>query len=269
MKKIFQQIKLFLSDKIAELEYLKTHVENSLDQAPEGSLILSKSNGSTQYFHRTKPDQKKGMYIEKKNQTLILALAQKDYDQRILKEATKELYQLQMMAKYIPSTFLSDIYSDLSDRRKELVKPYFLSDEEYAKQWLEVKYEGKAVSDESPFYVTENGEKVRSKTEKILADKLLLMKIPYRYEYPLKLKGYGTVYPDFTLLNVAKREEIYLEHFGMMDHLQYCQKAIQKIHSYGRNGIYLGKNLIATFETVQTPLDMRWVEKMIAETLRI
>lgn len=66
MKKIFQQIKLFLSDKIAELEYLKTHVENSLDQAPEGSLILSKSNGSTQYFHRTKPDQKKVCILKRK-----------------------------------------------------------------------------------------------------------------------------------------------------------------------------------------------------------
>ena len=269
MRLIFQQIKHFLTDKITELEYLKTHVENSLDQAPEGSLILSKSNGSTQYFHRTKPEQKKGIYIEKKNQALISDLAQKDYHQRILKETSKELYQLQMMVKYIPSSSLSDIYSDLSDKRKKLVKPYFLPDEEYVRQWLDVSYEGKAFSDESPFYITEKGEKVRSKTEKILADKLLLMKIPYHYEHPLKLNGYGTVYPDFTLLNVAKREEVYLEHFGMMDHPQYCQKAIQKIHSYGRNGIYLGKNLIITFETVQTPLDMRWVEKMIIETLRV
>ena len=84
-----------------------------------------------------------------------------------------------------------------------------------------------------------------------------MMKIPYRYEYPLKLKDLGIVYPDFTLLKVATQEEIYWEHFGMMDNPAYCQKAIQKLHTYGRNGIYPGKNLIVTFETIQTPLDMR------------
>ncbi len=230
-----------------------------------GALVLSKSNGSTQYFHKTNPNQKKGIYIEKKNKKLIPALAQKDYEQRLLKEIEKQIHHINFMIKHLSSSSLSDIYSSLPEQRKELVKPYFISDEEYAKKWTDIKYEGKSFSDEPPFYITENGEKVRSKTEKILADKLLLMNIPYRYECPIKLKGYGVVYPDFTLLNISTREEIYLEHLGMMDNPQYSQKAIQKLHTYGRNGIYPGKNLILTFETTQTPLDIRWVEKMIKE----
>ena len=91
------------------------------------------------------------------------------------------------------------------------------------------------------------------------------MGIPYRYEYPLRLKGYGTVYPDFTLLKVSTREEVYLEHFGMMDDAQYSQKAIAKLQAYARNNIYPGKNLLLTFETSQTAPDMKIVETMLQE----
>ncbi len=268
-RKEFQQIRHHLTDKITELEYWKEKIESSLNLAPEGALVLSKSNGLTQYFHKTNPSQNKGEYIEKKNQKLISVLAQKDYEQRLLKEITKQISQLKAMVKHIPSASLADVYSNLPEQRKELVIPYFLSDEEYVKQWMAVPYEGKTISEDQPFYITEKAEKVRSKIEKILADKLFLMEIPYRYEYPLNLKGYGTVYPDFTLLNTSKREEIYLEHFGMMDSPQYAQKAIQKLHTYAKNGIYPGKNLIVTFETLQMPLDMRWVEKMILELLNV
>ena len=267
MDKNFQQIHHFISGRISELVYWKEKVEVSLAKAPEGSLILSKSNGSTQFFHRTKPTQKKGVYLSKKNKKLIASLAQKDYDQLILKELEKELCQLHMIKNHLPASSLSDVYSKLSDQRKPFVTPYFISDEDYTKQWLAVKYESKPLSEELPFYITERGEKVRSKTEKILADKLSLLGVPYRYEYPLKLKGYGTVYPDFTLLDVAKRREIYWEHFGMMDNPQYAQKAIQKLHTYEKNGIYPGKNLIVTFETPQAPFDVRLTENMIAANM--
>ena len=47
---------------------------------------------------------------------------------------------------------------------------------------------------------TERGERVRSKSEKIIADKLFLQNIPYHYERPIYLKGFGMVYPDFCCL---------------------------------------------------------------------
>ena len=106
---------------------------------------------------------------------------------------------------------------------------------------------------------------MRSKSEKMLADKLFAMGIPYRYEYPVQLKGYGTVYPDFTLLNVRKRKEFYLEHFGIMDDPEYSEKAIKKLEDYAKNKIYIGKNLLVTFETRHKPLEMKVVEQMIKE----
>ena len=128
-----------------------------------------------------------------------------------------------------------------------------------------MKYTGKEFFDDTHVIMTERGERVRSKSEKILADKFFAMGIPYRYEYPVQLKGYGTVYPDFTLLNVRERKECYLEHFGMMDDPEYSEKAIKKLEEYAKNGIYIGKNLLVTFETRHKPLEMKVVEQMIKE----
>ena len=76
--------------------------------------------------------------------------------------------------------------------------------------------------------LTEKGESVKSKSEKIIADKLNMMNIPYCYEVPLYLKGYGYVKPDFKVLNVATRKEYYWEHYGMMDNKDYIIKALKK-----------------------------------------
>ncbi|MFQ6929598.1 MAG: hypothetical protein ACLRR3_00115 [Eubacterium sp.] len=41
---------------------------------------------------------------------------------------------------------------------------------------------------------------------------------------PLRLKGYGTVKPDFTVLNKRTRHEYVWEHFGMMDDSIYVKE---------------------------------------------
>ena len=115
--------------------------------------------------------------------------------------------------------------------------------------------------------LTEKGERVRSKSEKILADSFYRKNIPYKYEKPLHLKGYGIVYPDFTFLSRKKEKEIYWEHEGMMDRQEYARTAVKKIESYQTNHIYMGDRLIITFETEQCPLNFRIVENLIEKYL--
>lgn len=81
---------------------------------------------------------------------------------------------------------------------------------------------------ESIEILTEKGESVKSKSEKIIADKLNMMNVPYCYEGPLYMKGYGHVKPDFKVVNVATRKEYYWEHFGLMSDEEYAKKAIKK-----------------------------------------
>lgn len=65
---------------------------------------------------------------------------------------------------------------------------------------------------------------------------------------------------------LESRQEIYWEHFGMMDDPDYALKAIKRIMEYQKNGIYPGQRLIITFESFDSPLDSKHVEQ-IAERL--
>ena len=87
--------------------------------------------------------------------------------------------------------------------------------------------------------------------------------IPYRYEYPMRLKNGITVHPDFLCLNVRTRQEFYWEHFGMMTTPDYAQKAIHKIQQYSDNHLLPGINLIITMETATSTLNLRYIEQQI------
>ena len=101
-----------------------------------------------------------------------------------------------------------------------------------------------------------------------IADLLNKEGIPYRYEYPILLSGLGTVYPDFTVLNVKRRKELYWEHLGMMDDPEYVEKALQKIAMYEENGIFPGESLILTYETRMNPISPKIVNLMISQYLK-
>lgn len=252
-----------------ELEKTIIKAEKSLKKAPKGSLIVSKSNGCIQFYHSSYGDGNNRKYISVENNKLVHDLAQKDYDKIVLKTAISEKKHIHNILKYIDEKDIHDIYNQLNPHRKKFVESHFMNDEAFIEKWLSTKYKGKYFEKNSYEIVTERGERVRSKSEKIIADKLDLMGIPYRYECPLILKGFGTIYPDFTMLNIVTRTEVYMEHFGMMDNPEYSQKAINKIEQYEKNGIFIGKNLVVTFETSKQLLNMSVVENMLKEILML
>ena len=69
------------------------------------------------------------------------------------------------------------------------------------------------------------------------------------------------LYPDFTVLNIRTGKKYILEHLGMMDKISYCERAMQKIDMYEKNGILLGDGLIITHETSGNPLDINVLER--------
>ena len=113
------------------------------------------------------------------------------------------------------------------------------------------------------YIVVEKKERVRSKSEKIIADMLYHKNIPYKYECPINLKGLGMIYPDFTCLRLADRKTILWEHLGMMTDPIYCQKAMKKIDIYAKNGFIQGRDIIYTFESEKYSLNTMSVENLI------
>ena len=167
-------------------------------------------------------------------------------------------------------TYISKIDSELPKlhtQRQLLVTPVEPIWEKELDKWYDSEYHGKEFYEGTAEIVTEKGERVRSKSEKILADYFYRNNILYQYEKPLYLKGYGTIYPDFTFLSKKTRKEIYWEHEGMMDKPEYAKSAVKKIESYQRNGIHLGERLILTFETELTVLNSQIVEELVEKYL--
>lgn len=235
----------------------------SIEKLPEGSLHLVKSSRGTQYYHRTDSKDKSGKYIRKSDQAMVYELAQKDYSKKVLLLAEQEIKQIdRFLSKYSPSK-LSNEYSGLLKERKELIVPIAMSNADYAKIWQEEVYIGKEFMDNAKEYYTRKGERVRSKSEIIIANMLSDNNIPYRYECPLEMKNGIRIYPDFTVLNMKTREVKYLEHLGMMDDEEYRENALERIKLYEKNGYLLGKNVLVSYETGKSPIDQKLLQQKI------
>lgn len=233
-------------------QYLAT-VRDSLSNKPEGKLLICKNRKHDQYYYRPSPRDTRRVYISKTNSSLITSLAQKDYDLLFLQTAEKLALETKRLIKHglhrdIHELYqaLAQVYQDLSDSRKCLVSPYVLPDNLFVEKWKSVSYMGKSFSENAPRLFTENGERVRSKSEKIIADKLRILGIPYRYEYPLRTRLLGQVFCDFTLLDVWNREEVILEHFGLLSKENYRDETVLKISAYSQEGYDIGRGFLFT-----------------------
>ena len=151
----------------------------------------------------------------------------------------------------------------MSEGRKLLIAPIIETDEQYLQKWRDFHYEPLQYPDSTPLFPTDHGEMVRSKSEWIIANELYKGASAYRYEAPLYLNSFGTVYPDFTVLNLRCRKELYWEHLGMVDNPDYLSHNLQKIYAYMQNGYYPGDRLIVTAETRQCPLIIQVVKLMV------
>lgn len=262
-RRIFKQK---VQDRINTLRGMIAEKEQEVSGAPEGTVHICEFNKRIQYY--VKKDGKRN-YIRESDRKLVKELCQKDYDQKILRSARKELKQLEKLYAFYSDpeqeTAFEDIYEQMDERRKSFITPVLLSDEEYIRRWNAVEYERKGFREDAPELFTEKGERVRSKTELLIANALNKYGIPYRYEYPLMLRGYGLIHPDFTVLNVRKRKEIYFEHMGMMDDEEYREEAFRRITAYEKNGLFPGDKLVLTHETLKNPVNSRILEMIIEQ----
>ena len=258
-----KEIKKVMAGRLEYLGDIEKMCRNSLGKAPEGSLRAYKHGGGYQYAVQMKGSDKNITYIPRNRRDHAAVLAQKEYDQRLLNSVIAESKVLGKAVSLYPERVVEDVYDSLPEGKRTLVQPLYESDEEFVKRWTGVEYEGNLFYDIDTGFETEKGEMVRSKSEWMFANILHQAGIPYRYEYPLRLGAFGTVYPDFTVLNVRLRREYIHEHFGMMDEPEYAEKAVRKINAYQAAGYYPGENLIITMETKSQPLDVRQVKRIV------
>ncbi len=263
-----------------ELEMLKEWEKNGLsyfESAPKGTIVISKNHNTYQYYLKTNETNVHGRYIKKKDRNLVKEILQKEYIRKCLPRIRQQIKTIENFLNIYNLEKIEKVYEDMSEAKRIYVKPFIVPMELYAKQWEDNKMKekdglskfitNKYELTEDKGVWTEKGELVRSKSEKMLADKFYRMGIPYVYEYPLMIKGLGYIRPDFVVLNKFTRKQYYWEHFGLMSDKDYCEKSVKKMNQYIKNGIYPGDKLISTYETEKCVMDFKVVDEIIEKYL--
>lgn len=245
----------------------------SSDKEPAERLRVLTKGKAYQYYvvpkvensaHSTAPNTN-GTYLKARNRRRAAVIAQFDYDKKIVQQLQHDIAILQSFIDNYHTDDIDKIYAQLHPGRKRLITPARLSDDAYIMEWQSKPVEGKSFEHDTSEFFTNDGLRVRSKSEIIIANELTKAGVPFRYEAPINLESHHsiTIHPDFTCLNIQTRQEVIWEHFGLMTSPDYVRNAIHKIALYSANGFILGKNLIATFEGGETTLSVKQVKQYV------
>lgn len=263
MERIRQQI-LEERNKQATGSLAKISMKSEKKEKKE-KLICRKKKSKTKYQYYI--GQK---YIGKKQDlTRIIEMARDEYWDRLLPKLETELNVLRRALK--TERNLSDAYCEMHEGKQALFTPDYMPVERKIKCFEAEEYAGLEFDeDDKTEFFTNRGERVRSKSEKIIADELNRQGIPYKYERPLTLCIDGKAkefYPDFTVMNVNTGEIKYLEHLGMMDMPNYYKNVLYKLDAYEKNGLLVGRDVILLHESSYRPLNTRVIAEYVHEFL--
>ena len=113
-----------------------------------------------------------------------------------------------------------------------------------------------------------DGTMMRSKSEVILANILILSGIPYVYELPMIIKG-EMILPDFTILSLIDlKTEIIIEHQGMIFVDYYADKFIKSVKTYLKSSLVINRDLFFTFDTAEDTPDTRELESILVKFVK-
>ena len=246
-------------------------LEKSLAKMPDGNILVCPGNtvNSFRYYNRKTPQDKRGEYLHKDDDLLKKQLATKKYTIETIKNISAEIKKLEKIQHMGISDAIINSYRNAHPGVKKYIDPIAVDDETYIKMWKYIPYEGLGFSkDDTTEYYSNLGERMRSKSEVSIANLLILNNIPYKYECPIDIAYSEKLYPDFTILDIKRRQIKYWEHLGRMGDMSYVSKNLWKLDEYKRAGIYLGINLYLTFESSNSPMGTNEPKRIIAEILR-
>ncbi len=258
-----------LYEEKTRIKELLSRINSILEELQQDSAKIKVVVKSNDYVQAYISEQDSGpgvfQYLPVSQFDRAVNIVKQEYYRKLKKCLEKKLRQVNLCMSQLGKDYVYEVYEKLGKGKQQLVEPIEMTDKEYRKHWESVEYKGKDFGDDDVEIYTEKGERVRSKSEKIIADKLYKENIAYRYECPIVIDNVITVYPDFTILDEKNRKDIILEHFGLMDNEAYAGNAVSKISLYAKEGYVMGKNMFFTMETATRPLDGRVLDGIIEQ----
>ena len=260
-----RDIQKVLNERYEIITRLSAIAEEKVNHFPDGRIKVKRRKNGV-YYYLTNAEYEDRL-LKSSEIDLAKDLMQKSYFKKVIKASNEETQFLKYVIDNYPKFQAEDIYSQLSEDRKNLVKPITPTDEQFITNWQNQPYTPKPFKKEDPFFVTLRGERVRSKSEVIIADRLLANGIPYKYECPI-LVGNEIIHPDFSVLRIRDRKILYLEHNGKVGDQQYADDMVDRINKYEAAGIHQGDRLFLTYETANRPLDVRVLDIIINDLFK-
>ena len=252
-----------ISETIAESQVMET----------EGTLVTRSQHGKIRLFQRF--DKTEIKYLREDDGPTVGQLSSKAYLQKLDKAATLEKRQIDRCIELLESKKTKEgfdqadidlVYGSLPQHIKDNTNPSILTDDGFAEKWQNEPYQRRWMKKGETYYETPKGDKVRSKSEWMIACMLAEAGVPYRYEALLPVSEMFQVfcYPDFTVLNKRTRKEYYWEHAGALEDPEYvANNFIPKLSEYFNFDILPGDKLLLTFESKRRPLDTTQVKRLI------
>ena len=251
-----------IKKELQELERIKKRIGEG-NSPSDSSLVCRKIRGRYRYYIDRQ-------YVSmKKDAGLVRELALSEYRKELEPVLEAELSHLRGLLGVIGQ--LSEVYYRLHEGKRVLIEPDVLPIQERIRRFLNEEYAGLPFDeDDRTAFFTNRGERVRSKSEKIIADEFNRLGIPYRYEKPLKLFVDGKMrefYPDFTAMNITTGELKYVEHLGMMDNPAYFKNLLSKLDVYEKNNLLIGRDVLLLHESSYRPLNTRVIADYVNDFL--
>ena len=284
------EYKEYVIRRLVYLDALINKAELQLKGAPVGSLRIRDNKGCPQFYHFNAGRDPKEVYLRSEDMDTIRSLANKEYNQKMLAGSVKErdaiiafLKKLGLTDAQITDLRRSEgaadpalplgmlpekVYGNMAAAKRQLITPVIMPAETYIQKWIDYEFPHKPFKDDdrTEFY-SEKGERMRSKTEVLIANAFYSYDIPYRYECPLRLNNNLIVHPDFTALNKRLLKVFYWEHLGLLSNPDYAEAQVLKLQQYENAGIFPGDPLLITRESANRPLSTHSIKRLIERYL--
>ena len=245
-----------------ELRKIIKKTEASVKRAPDGILKCGRRKNTLEYYWKA-PGAVRYCYIPKKNRKFAAALAQKSYDEKVLRLAKQEEELISKLIKTCEADAIDAAYEKCPEGRKLLIEPVRPSDDEFREEWNKQPSCLLGFGENDSEFYTMRGERVRSKSEVLIANTLYGYGVDYLFECKILLPGYGTANPDFFVLDIKNRRTIIWEHLGKMGDPAYVERNLRKINGYLKLGYIIGETLILTFESESQPISTAVIENTV------
>ena len=231
-------------------------LRDKLAKLPVGELVIWKNGKGSKW---AKVENGNRHYLPKKNVQEAETLAEKVLIREQLNAVHHKLDVLEICINGFNNTPKCESQKKNAEYKQFLTN---LKEKQHHDdhEWAEAPY--KRYTDKAQFLIhdTLKGDKVRSKSEALIADSLYRANIPYRYEQEIEFNSIY-MHPDFLIR--WRGEEIIWEHLGLITKDNYMRVNLTKIGDYISYGYYPGENLVFTSETPEKPLNSIIVERLI------